>query len=64
MSDDKNIVGDFPRAIRSVIHNLVEGEKSYQSILYEWDKIRGNDWFTSTKATEEYELQKQLENIS
>lgn len=64
MSNDKNIKGSFTLAIDSVILNLVEGKKSYQDILYEWDKTRGNDWFTSTQATEEYKLQKQLENIS
>ena len=64
MSNDKKIKGSFTLAIDSVILNLVEGKKSHQDILYEWDSIRGNDWFTSTMANEEYKLQKHLENIS
>lgn len=55
------IQGNLEQAIRTTISNLIEGKKSYQSILYEWDSLRGNDWIVQTKKSQQEDYLKSLE---
>ena len=45
------VKGDFDEALSTLIAGLVRAKGSHQlavDLLYEWDQLRGNDWYTST----------------
>lgn len=48
----KEISGNFEKALSQLITNLKAGNKSTTQMLYQWDDMRGTDWFTSTKTKE------------
>lgn len=55
----EKIIGDFDVALRQLIERL-KGAKDTPGIarfashvLWEWDYIRGTDWYTNTKLREE-----------
>lgn len=52
------IKGDFEAALYQLIHSLAEEKQNNYNpfiikLLNDWNYIRGNDWFTSTKKWEE-----------
>jgi len=54
----EKIEGDFECALHNLIQELTllkggKSVKSIDSILYDWDKTRGNDWFSSTKLSDQ-----------
>lgn len=59
--DEDKITGNFDFAIRELIGRLVRAKDIPEiahfaaDVLYDWDKNRGNDWFTGTKLIEEWE---------
>lgn len=48
----EDITGDFEKALSNLIANIQSGEMNDFKLLYQWDKDRGTDWFTSTKLKE------------
>ncbi len=52
----KEIKGNFEQALQVLISQLVAAKYTSDiafKILRDWDKNRGNDWFTSTKLKEQ-----------
>lgn len=45
----QEVKGDFEKAVRQLIADLVEGNKSNSDILYRWDTTRGDDWVIATR---------------
>lgn len=55
----EEIKGNFDDAIHILIERLVRAKSSpgigkfASELLYDWDQRRGNDWYTSTKKSEQ-----------
>lgn len=52
----KEINGNFEQALQVLISQLVDAKYTSDiafKILWDWDKNRGDDWFTSTKLKEQ-----------
>ncbi len=45
--EEHGVVGNFDLALRNLIQGVKEG-RTGSDLLYEWDKTRGNDWYTQT----------------
>ena len=55
-SDEDEIKGDFAEALEILISRLVKAKSTNKlafDLLWDWDKRRGNDWYTSTRKWEE-----------
>ena len=46
------VVGNFEEALRFLIESVKKSEGVYSSTLIEYDRLRGNDHFTSTRKQE------------
>lgn len=62
------VEGNFSEALYFLIRSLVDmksgkSEKSIDQLLYDWDKIRGKDWFIDTLSWEEDRERKQLHEL-
>lgn len=38
--------GNFEKALNRLIQTLNDGSPEHKAILYQWDKDRGNSWYT------------------
>jgi hypothetical protein len=45
----EGVTGNFEVALINLISDLKDGKKCREILIYEWDKARGNDWFTQTR---------------
>ena len=43
------VVGDFETALTTLLQRVKDKEGAFSPTLLEWDRLRGNDWFTGTK---------------
>lgn len=46
------VTGNFEKALSELIRNIKNNNMSSSDLLYNWDRTRGTDWFTSTKLLE------------
>ncbi|QGH73791.1 hypothetical protein [Vibrio phage vB_VhaP_VH-5] len=42
------VTGNFEKALQKLIHSINDGSPEHTRILNQWDRDRGNSWFTRT----------------
>lgn len=47
--EEHGIVGNFENALHFLINCIKDNEGFYSPTILEFDKIRGGDWYTSTR---------------
>ncbi len=48
-----NVVGDFEAALQYLIDTIKAKEGQYSTTLAQFDSLRGNDWYTQTRAQQQ-----------
>ena len=55
--------GNFEKALNRLIQTLNDGSPEHKAILYQWDKDRGNSWYTGIEYLPRRQIMKSITQL-